>query len=196
MFHKPPNNVLFQLCPNLELLNHKKRRTLHVDELFMSTLMLMHWGSFRYAQEKMCWKIHHVMNYLTWGWWSIPEGFVGLLSEDRSACKLRKVPWWSKREGCGGNQRIIRTKQSYRVQTTWWDVVGMQCWVSEFYRGAATSERWGSCSILCHQAGSIEKKFQSVCSIVEKQPKLELGVRANKGRYVAAASMWFHVLPN
>ena len=40
----------------------------------------------------------------------------------------------------------------------------MQCWVSEFYRGAATSERWGSCSILCHQAGSIEKKFQSVCS--------------------------------
>ena len=40
----------------------------------------------------------------------------------------------------------------------------MQCWVSEFYRGAAKSERWGSCSILCHQAGSIEKKFQSVCS--------------------------------
>ena len=28
MFHKPPNNVLVQLRPNLELLNHKKRRTL------------------------------------------------------------------------------------------------------------------------------------------------------------------------
>ena len=29
MFHKPPNNVLVQLRPNLELLNHKKRRTLN-----------------------------------------------------------------------------------------------------------------------------------------------------------------------
>ena len=28
MFHKPPNNVLVQLRPNLELLNHKTRRTL------------------------------------------------------------------------------------------------------------------------------------------------------------------------
>jgi hypothetical protein len=28
MFHKQPNNVLVQLRPNLELLNHKKRRTL------------------------------------------------------------------------------------------------------------------------------------------------------------------------
>jgi len=25
MFHKPPNNVLVQLRPNLELLNHKNR---------------------------------------------------------------------------------------------------------------------------------------------------------------------------
>ena len=157
----------------------------------------MHRGPCQYARKQMCWK--YIMSWTMWTgddevYQKGSSVFFLKISQHASCGSFHDHPNGKiGKDAAESNESFERSKATECKQCNrMWQACSAE--YLNFTKAPRRAKDGVPVVFSAIKQDRLRRSFSRF--VVEKQPKLELGVRANKGRYVAAASIWFHVLPN